>query len=101
MSTGRSFSPGRFSLAQCTSRQAIGPAIRTVAQIPRTEQMSAVKHLVADALRVSREELTIEVCRLFGWNRLGSDIAATLEVAIDALVREGAIVEDGGFLRLP
>ena len=60
-----------------------------------------MQHLVADTLRVSRDELTIEVCRLFGWSRLGSDIAAALEPAIDALIRKGAIVEDGGFLRVP
>jgi very-short-patch-repair endonuclease len=72
---------------------------RPVAQISRTEAKLAVRHLIAEARRVSRDELTFEVCRCFGWNRRGSDIAAALDGAVDALVREGLIVEDAEFLK--
>jgi len=74
-------------------------AQRPVAQISRTEAKLAVQHIIADAQRVSRDELTFEACRLFGWNRRGPDIAAALDGALDALVREGLIVEAEGFLR--
>ena len=67
-------------------------------QIPRTEAKLAVWHIIDDARRVSRDELTHEVSRLFGWNRRGPDIAAALDGAVDALVREGLIVEAEGFL---
>jgi hypothetical protein len=48
---------------------------------------------------VSRDELTFEVARLFGWNRRGPDIAVALDGAVDALVRDGTIGEDGDYLK--
>lgn len=74
-------------------------AERPAMQIPRTEAKLAVRHIIDDARRVSRDELTSEVSRLFGWNRRGPDIAAALDGAVDALVREGLIVEAEGFLK--
>ena len=71
---------------------------RSATQISRTEAKLAVQHIIADARRVSRDELTLEVSRLFGWNRRGADIAAALNGAVDALIGEGLIVEDEGFL---
>jgi very-short-patch-repair endonuclease len=73
---------------------------RSVAQVSRRERVSAIKHLIDEAHRVSRDELTFEVCRLFGWNRRGSDIAAALEEAIDKLIRKGTINEEDGFLKI-
>jgi hypothetical protein len=70
-----------------------------VAQISRAEAKLAVQHIITDAQRVSRDELTFEASRLFGWNRRGSDIAVALDGVIDALVREGLIVEAEGFLK--
>jgi REase_MTES_1575/Protein of unknown function (DUF3320) len=71
---------------------------RSATQVSRTEAKLAVRHIIDDARRVSRDELTFEVSRLFGWNRRGPDIAAALDGAVDALVREGLIVETEGFL---
>jgi very-short-patch-repair endonuclease len=76
-------------------------AMRTVAQVSRTEQMLAIRHLVEDAHRVSRDELTSEVCHLLGWNRRGPDIGYALGEAVNALLRGGALLDDVGFLRLP
>jgi hypothetical protein len=74
-------------------------AERSATQIPPTEAKLAVRHIVDDARRVSRDELTSEVSRLFGWTRRGPDIAAALDGAVDALIREGLIVEAEGFLK--
>ena len=74
-------------------------AIRNVAEVSRHEQMSAIRHLVSEAHRVSKDELTFEVCRLFGWNRRGPDIAAALDKAVEELVRQGALVEDGDIVK--
>jgi very-short-patch-repair endonuclease len=71
---------------------------RSATQISRTEARLAVQHIIDDARRVSRDELTFEVSRLFGWNRRGPDIAAALDSAVDALVRQGLIMEAEGFL---
>jgi very-short-patch-repair endonuclease len=74
-------------------------ARRDVDEVPPAELKLAVKHLVRDARRVSRDELTFEVARLFGWNRRGPDIAAALEGAVDALVRDRMIGEDDDYLK--
>jgi restriction endonuclease-like protein/uncharacterized protein DUF3320 len=73
-------------------------AARSATQIPRSEAKLAVRHIIEDARRVSRDELTREVSRLFGWSRRGPDIAAALDGAVDALVRDGLIVESDGVL---
>src|SRR5882672_5924661 len=76
------------------SRSAVSATIRrfaSVDEIPPAELKLAVGHLVTDARRVSRDELTFEVARLCGWNRRGPDIAAALEGAVDALVRDGTL----------
>ena len=73
-------------------------AARSATQVSSTEAKLAVQHIIDDARRVGRDELTSEVSRLFGWNRRGADIATALNGAVDALVGEGLIVEDEGFL---
>jgi hypothetical protein len=52
------------------------------------------------ARRISRDELTFEICGLFGWNRRGADIAAGLEEAIEELISQGALFGENGFLRV-
>jgi hypothetical protein len=74
-------------------------ARRDVDEVPPAELKLAVDHLVREARRVSRDELTFEVARLFGWNRRGPDIAAALGSAVDALIRDRTIGEDGDYLK--
>ena len=91
--------PGQLSVVRVPTDE--DGAIRSATQVSRHEQMTAIKRLVEDAYRVSRDELTFEICRLFGWNRRGADIAAALEEAVEALVRQEALLEEEGFLKLP
>ncbi|MGA2015209.1 MAG: DUF3320 domain-containing protein, partial [Solirubrobacteraceae bacterium] len=58
-------------------------ARRGAEEVPLAEMQLAVANLVADAKRVTRDELTFEVARLFGWSRRGPDIAAALDRAVD------------------
>jgi hypothetical protein len=74
-------------------------ARRKVEEVPRAELKLAVRHLISDARRVTRDELTFQVARLFGWNRRGPDIAAALDGAVDELIREGVVAEDNGYLK--
>jgi hypothetical protein len=69
--------------------------------VPKLELALAVQHLVEDARRVSRDELTFQVARLFGWNRRGSDIAAALDRAVDKLLRDGVLQSDGQYVKVP
>lgn len=73
---------------------------RSAGQICLTERKLAICHLVEDARAVSRDELTFEVARLFGWNRRGSDIQLVLAEAVDALVSDGVLEEVDGLLKL-
>jgi hypothetical protein len=72
---------------------------RSVAQISQLELMIAVRSLVEDAHRVSRDELTREVSRLFGWLRRGPDIAPALDQAVERLIENDMLIEDEGFLK--
>jgi very-short-patch-repair endonuclease len=74
-------------------------ARRGADEIPLAELQLAVLHLVQDARRVSRDELTYQVARLFGWNRRGSDIAAALDKAVDRLLREEQITAEGEYIK--
>ncbi|SRR5579875_176035 len=91
--------PGQLGVVRVPKDQ--GGVIRSIAQVSRQERATAVKRLVEDAHRVSRDELTFQICRLFGWNRRGSDIAVALEETIEELVRQEALLEEDGFLKLP
>lgn len=74
-------------------------ARRNVDEVPKAELRLAVEHLVRDARRVSADELTREVARLFGWSRRGPDIARALHETVDNLINKGRIERDGDWLR--
>jgi very-short-patch-repair endonuclease len=74
--------------------------LRSVAQVSQLELMTAIRNLVEDAHRVSRDELTREVSRLFGWLRRGPDIAPALDQAVERLIQNDTLIEDEGFLKL-
>lgn len=72
---------------------------REARHIPRAELQLAVSGIVREANTVAHDEVSIHVARLFGWRRRGPDVRAALEEAIDALIRDGALVDDGEYLR--
>ncbi|MEY9946496.1 very-short-patch-repair endonuclease [Kitasatospora sp. GAS1066B] len=71
---------------QSRVRTPVEGCLRKVGQIPPTERQQAVQHLVSDSPGISDGELIREVARLFGWNRLGSDISTALTSDIAALL---------------
>lgn len=74
---------------------------RPVAHLPPEELANAAYWLVSDAHSIGLEEIRLHVARLFGWQRTGRDIAAAVEDAVDRLLEEGYLVEDGDQYRLP
>ena len=74
-------------------------ARRDVGEMPAAELRLAVGNLVRDAKRISQDELTFEIARLFGWSRRGPDIAAALDRAVAGLLLQDEIQRDGGYLR--
>jgi very-short-patch-repair endonuclease len=66
---------------------------RDAKHIPPAETEAAVLHLLRDAHAAERAELLDAVKGLFGWARMGPQIAAALEAALDALMQAGLVDE--------
>lgn len=71
---------------------------RTIDEVALEELKLAVVNLVRDSKRATRDELTREAARLFGWQRKGSEIAEGLEKAVRSLLRGRVLVRDGGYV---
>lgn len=67
------------------------PTQRQVADVYKGELRLAVKNTIRDAHVIDRDELSLEVARLFGWRRRGPDIVDAVEEAIGTLLEGGAI----------
>ena len=55
----------------------------------------------ADAHVIDREPLLVSTARILGWARLGADIRARLESALDDAVSDGQLIEQHGQVRVP
>jgi Protein of unknown function (DUF3320) len=62
---------------------------RTVAQVYGDELDLALIKLAADAAGISADELMTRVARIYGWERVGSDIKERLSGKIAALLGNG------------
>jgi transcription elongation GreA/GreB family factor len=66
--------------------------IREVEHVTAAELRECIAWLAEHTAPGPRSQLLREVARLFGWRRLGPDIARTLDAHVDELVREGRLV---------
>jgi hypothetical protein len=73
---------------------------RSIDEVPATELRAAIERVVDDAIRAGRDELTLAVARLYGWNRRGSDIAAGLDRAVTYLLRMKRLQREDQYLRI-
>jgi hypothetical protein len=64
---------------------------RSIGHIDDVELLTALARLVVDAAGISNDELTTRVARIYGWERVGSDIAARLRDLIGALLDNGVV----------
>ncbi len=67
--------------------------VRRAALIAPTEYAATVRFALAESLALSREELIVEVARLLGFGRTGSDIEAAISEALASLL-PSALEED-------
>ena len=77
-----------------------GQAIRSIDEIPFEELVEAAHICTTSALSIERDDLARETAKLFGL-RATRNASASIEMAIDSLLREGRIVWRGNKLRLP
>lgn len=81
-------------------RRPVGDVQRRVEQVHDDELAVAVTMLVRDAGAVSRAELVQAVARIFGWQRTGQIVDASLSRVIDDQVLSGKLEETGDRIRL-
>ncbi len=78
-----------------------GNGARPVALIPPEELELAVLNVVSDAGTAEPDAVADVVKRIFGWQRMGSDIESAIDATITRLTRQARLVTtDHGTLRL-
>lgn len=66
--------------------------------IPQEELRLAIFRIIEDASTITHDDVSVRVARLFGWRRRGPDVRAALEDAIERLVSDGNVLDDGEYL---
>ena len=74
---------------------------RAVQEIPGAELELALVNLVRDARRISQDDATVHVARLYGWNRRGPDITRRFATIIAQLVADGRLARAADGLAVP
>ncbi len=75
-------------------------SLRRADMLPPVEIRQAVLQVLADSARVQREELVVEVARLFGFLRTGGDIRAAIDRVLERMRDEAVDIDAGGFVVL-
>lgn len=78
------------------TRVRVPGAVRSVEQVPADERRLALRMLAAESPGSNRDELMGLTARLFGWKRMGSDIAQALDADISDLLASGELSEESG-----
>jgi len=67
--------------------------------IAPSEYQLAIVNTVDEVVAISRDDLSVEIAGLFGFNRTGADLKQEIERQTAALIKSGKIVLDGNVLR--
>jgi transcription elongation GreA/GreB family factor/very-short-patch-repair endonuclease len=73
--------------------------VRAIEHVPAVEIRESVSRIAMVSDAIPRPELLRSVARLFGWRRLGPDIARTLDVHVAEMLRNGLLIEQGEQIR--
>lgn len=74
--------------------------MRQVLRVPPEEIDNAVYWLVDGAHAIRVVDLRVPVARLFGWERVGAEIAGAIDDAVDRMLDQGYLIESNGALEL-
>jgi very-short-patch-repair endonuclease/DNA polymerase III delta prime subunit len=83
------------------SRSQLPASSRHVSLISPEEIRLAILEVVRASYGISRDDIPEEVCKLFGFKRTTRDMRAPVDQAVDKLLADGGVVEDGGYVSLP
>jgi len=75
-------------------------AHRPIEKVPEAEIAEAVRAVLARAFAMPASELAVAVARELGYRKTGSRIRAVVDRVIRQLLRDGALADVGGSLRL-
>jgi hypothetical protein len=67
--------------------------------ISPAEYQLAITRIISEAVAISREDLTIETARVFGFDRTGPDLREAIDRQSEILVDLGRFQLDGDVLR--
>ena len=82
------------------SRRMAALPLRKAVMIAPAEYRLAITTAVKEAVALSRDDLVIQVARLFGFDRTGADLKQQIEQQVEVLITEKAIIDDGQKVRL-
>jgi hypothetical protein len=80
---------------------ALSPGLRKPELLPPAEIRTAVIKVVDTHHGATREEIPVAVARLFGYKTTSSQLREIIELQCANLLRDGALEEANGMVRLP
>jgi hypothetical protein len=69
--------------------------------IAPAEYQLAILTIIGEAVAISGDDLVVETCRIFGFDRTGPDLKEAIDRQVERLVKEARLDLDQGGLRLP
>lgn len=81
-------------------RSTLPPASRKLELISREEIAFAVEKIVASSLGIERDEVIINVLRLFGFSKTSDDQKITIDMEITNLISKNRLIQNDGHLVL-
>ena len=93
------WSPVGRELQAVRNRRNAGLSLRRAEMISPAEYQMAITRIISEAVAISREDLTIETARVFGFDRTGPDLREAIDRQSEILVDLGRFQLDGDVLR--
>jgi len=97
---GEFWSPRNSLIDSPRSRRNATVSLRRADRIAPEEYRVAIKAVLRATVAATRPELTVEIARVFGFDRTGSDLARVISEHIDGMIEGGEIEDTGERLRL-
>lgn len=86
-------------LIRLRDRSDLPPGSKNIAWVAPEEIQRAALLVVRRSFGISREEAVVEVARLLGFQRTGSDVSDCIGEILDQMVADGSLKEKEGYLR--
>ena len=82
-------------------REGLPDALRKIELIASEEMEVAIKQAISGAFGIERDDLSREVCKLFGIKRATANIQQGVDKVVERLIKEGQLIWQGDSLVIP